>query len=268
MAAVLSASIKPCAAKCVALGLAWHANAESGHAWPSLPTIAREAGLSERHAKRAMQRLRELGVLTVVKPSNGGAQRATTVYAFDMGRLDALSDPVRGRTPCADAPPARAHPQDGNRKGDAAGRPLAPAAPEGARGRPLPPAPAHPEIDERPKALSSKAPSVPTQVGPVGADARPASCAAAPGPGGGGKSSEPQQPLTKGDRGARTDSASNWLRTPGGIEAKGQEVGLGVFDPAKVYPGARSPWGGYTLAVMKAAGVIPTGAAKAARRHA
>ena len=141
--AVLQARIEPCAVKCAALVMAWHCNAETGHAWPSVATIARECSVSERHAKRAMAALKSAGLLRIVKPSKGGARGLTTVYAFDLQRLAELFPP--GRADDTGAP--RAPVSLGAESNPAS--PPAPVSPIGCRPRPAASAPVTPKRDER-----------------------------------------------------------------------------------------------------------------------
>ena len=47
----------------VLLSLANHAHPDGSHAWPAVATIAREAGVSERSAQRALRSLEELGAI-------------------------------------------------------------------------------------------------------------------------------------------------------------------------------------------------------------
>lgn len=99
MQAVMRAAIQPAANKLVALVLATHANKETGHAWPSLGTLAAECSLSRSQIKRVLSHLLEIGALMVVKASAGGAQKATTVYAFDLDCLGHLTgEAVQART--------------------------------------------------------------------------------------------------------------------------------------------------------------------------
>jgi hypothetical protein len=128
--AVLAADIKPAHAKLVAFVLAWHARDADGHAWPSVGTLERECAMSRRHVKRAIGQLLSAGVITVVRPSKGGAHAATTVYMVAVEAPGKDANPVRGRTRCADAPGA-------------------PASADPVRPRLPPGAPAHPKNNEK-----------------------------------------------------------------------------------------------------------------------
>ena len=75
--------------KLVAARLADRANKDTGaDIYLSVPTIARDTGLSQRQVKRHLQRLLALGVLVVVKRS---AQHSATHYAMPLDRLQALA---------------------------------------------------------------------------------------------------------------------------------------------------------------------------------
>lgn len=153
--AVLAADIRPAHAKLVALVLAWHARDADGHAWPSVGTLERECAMSRRHVKRALGELLRAGVLTVVRPSKGGAHAATTVYAVTVEAPQKDANPVRGRTRCADAPGA-------------------PASTDPVRRRPSPGAPARPKNNERetptvsPLSLKKRGSASPLCAGPDG----------------------------------------------------------------------------------------------------
>jgi len=231
--AVLAADIRPCAAKCVAMVMGWHCNAETGHAWPSMATLARECGMSERHAKRAVGTLKRLGVLVVVKASAGGAHRATTTYAFDLLRLQAVHAAMHHGANSDESSVTETGGNGGRGRTGDAGAPRAPVSPQGGRGRPLPRAPASPKRDERKKALPSSLSSK-------------AHTHASAGDAAGGRVSSPslrvvgrvasgpsatansQQPLTRGSSQqpvAADDRA--WRQTIDGCIAKGIKLGLG-----------------------------------------
>lgn len=75
--------------KLVAARLADRANKDTGaDIYLSIPTIARDTGLSQRQVKRHLQTLLALGVLVVVKRS---AQHSATHYAMPLERLQALA---------------------------------------------------------------------------------------------------------------------------------------------------------------------------------
>lgn len=59
------------AAKSVLLVLAWYADSEGGRVWPSVPTVARQSGASERHVRRALIDLKTLGWLVLEKAASG-----------------------------------------------------------------------------------------------------------------------------------------------------------------------------------------------------
>lgn len=134
--AVLAAPLEPAACKLVAIVLAWHANEQTGHAWPSLQTIANEASLSRERVKTMVAALKARGILVVVKASEGGSNKATTVYRFDLDSL---------RAPGSAATPVR-------------GQPGSPAYGTRFAGNPSPGSPATPKRDERKAkpSLSSK----------------------------------------------------------------------------------------------------------------
>lgn len=67
--------------RAVLLVLARHAHWDTGRAWPSVATIAREARASERAVQYALRRLVSLGELTVEHRFAGG-QQISSVYLF------------------------------------------------------------------------------------------------------------------------------------------------------------------------------------------
>ncbi len=262
--AVLGADIAPCAAKCVALVMAWHCNADTGHAWPSMGTLARECSMSERHAKRAVAALKKAGVLLVVKASAGGAHRSTTIYAFNGDRLAALTDPGRGRTGSAAEEAAsvaslRCHPRTGD-----TGAPRARVTPHGGRPRPSPRASASPKRNEREKTESSLLSSKTAPAGQA-AVGRPSLAANLYRP---TPTHQPtsQQPLLR-KAVLRPDGMPLWLSTREGIESMGLSLGIGSFrEEAEPAGEVKSPWGRYTIRVMTAAGLVKTSTRKPAKR--
>lgn len=84
----------------VLLAIADAASDSGGDAWPSVPTLARKAGVDERTVQRSVQRLVKLGELAV-KPAAG--QHGVNVYRVVM-------TPRQSATPGAVPPPAERHP--------------------------------------------------------------------------------------------------------------------------------------------------------------
>ena len=82
MQAVLASDLKPAGVRIVAMVLAWHANEDSGHAWPSLATIAAESGVSRDRVKQVVRLLVDQAVLEIVAKGTGGGRNQTTRYAF------------------------------------------------------------------------------------------------------------------------------------------------------------------------------------------
>ncbi|MDH6462023.1 AraC-like DNA-binding protein [Micromonospora sp. A200] len=81
----------------VLLTLAAHAN-ENGDAWPSVATIARYVGCSERTVQRALAKLVELGRLAVRQV----ARIATRVYRFVTQGVTDQAEGVTSRAPGGD----------------------------------------------------------------------------------------------------------------------------------------------------------------------
>jgi hypothetical protein len=79
---VLERSKSRLAARLVLLSIANHADSDGNKAWPSIPTIAREAHVSERQAQRAILDLCVLGELLVCLKGGPGQ---SNVYRIRMG---------------------------------------------------------------------------------------------------------------------------------------------------------------------------------------
>lgn len=79
---VLDKSKSRLAARLVLLSIANHADQDGNNAWPKIPTIAREAHVSERQAQRAILDLCVLGELLVCL--KGGPGQAN-IYRIRMG---------------------------------------------------------------------------------------------------------------------------------------------------------------------------------------
>lgn len=100
--AAVAASIRPVSDKCIAMLMAWHANVDTGEAWPGVECLALESSTSTAHVKRALRRLRESGVLHVVREARGGNKgRTPTVYRLDTEVLAQLNTD-RGRSSIRD----------------------------------------------------------------------------------------------------------------------------------------------------------------------
>ena len=76
---VLDYSAARLGAKLVLISIANHAKADGTDAWPSISTLAREAGLSDRQVQRAIKELVEIGELSIV--FNGGP-KGTNLYSL------------------------------------------------------------------------------------------------------------------------------------------------------------------------------------------
>lgn len=75
------------------LAIADHAGDTGGDAWPSVPTLARKTGISERSVQRGIQRLEAGGHLRVERGAGrGGTNRYEVVMATPTG--DRLTPPV------------------------------------------------------------------------------------------------------------------------------------------------------------------------------
>jgi hypothetical protein len=64
------------------LNLGWHCRRDQNRAWPSVDTIGKEEGLSERTVRRALRRLQNRKLIAVERPGSGF--RVTTVYALGI----------------------------------------------------------------------------------------------------------------------------------------------------------------------------------------
>src|ERR1700733_4649960 len=86
--------------KAVAHSLAYHAHADGADAYPSMSTIAAEAGLkNRRNAQRIVRRLEAKGIIAAVSPKSGGRYKSTH-YRFNLENSvpDCLSGEVPGQT--------------------------------------------------------------------------------------------------------------------------------------------------------------------------
>ncbi|MEQ1694408.1 MAG: helix-turn-helix domain-containing protein [Hyphomicrobiaceae bacterium] len=79
-------------AKMVALKLADCANDDGSSIYPSVPTVERATGCSASTIRKWLVAMQHCGLLSVIEHSHGGAHKDTTVRAFDMGMLRALSE--------------------------------------------------------------------------------------------------------------------------------------------------------------------------------
>jgi len=76
--------------KLVAIALADHAHEDGTEARPSQATLAMKTGMSDRHVRRILKELVDLGVISVQRPAG---QHRATCYRFNMGetRPDTMS---------------------------------------------------------------------------------------------------------------------------------------------------------------------------------
>jgi hypothetical protein len=84
-----AADIKPHAYKLVMLKLVDAARDDGTKIFPSVETIAKAAGVSERHTQRVLKGFVALGLLHITS-QGGKGPRDTTEYALDVGLLDRL----------------------------------------------------------------------------------------------------------------------------------------------------------------------------------
>jgi hypothetical protein len=124
---VWAAAIRPAPVKLVAAAVAWYADETTGHAWPSVAALADRCSMGRTQTKAALKRLQAIGVLRVVKRSEGGRRGATTTYEFDPSKLAELgaeraANERRARS--ADRPGRPADPVGGPTATRSAGRPL------------------------------------------------------------------------------------------------------------------------------------------------
>ncbi len=102
MAAIAGAKL-PSSTKAVLYALAYHADFQTGLAFPSVSLLAYEAGLSERSAFRAIAHAEQQGAIKI--PKRGGGVSSTGVgraneYVLDLPGLRKLNpDTVAGFTP-------------------------------------------------------------------------------------------------------------------------------------------------------------------------
>lgn len=233
--AVLDSDIKPLGTRMVATALAYHANEQSGEAWPSHGTLAAECGLHRDSVRHALKQLVGDGVLQVVIKSNGGGHRSTTRYRFDSEWAASTG----GRQTPGSRQPGVEHTPDRGSTG------------------PQPGVDGPPKRDERKPTVSlSSKPPAPSPAGQPAAG-RPsrmpglrASAVAAP-----PQQPNSQQPLARG-KGTVGRDLPAWLSSREGIEAKGVEVGVGPFNESTEPPGKATPYARYVLRVMVAAGHV------------
>lgn len=85
----------PTTEKMVLLIIADHADDEGRNAWPSIPTIARKASISDRHARRMVAELTAMGLLWVSKQAGGTKamrdDRRPNLYAINVNGLTSVS---------------------------------------------------------------------------------------------------------------------------------------------------------------------------------
>ena len=62
---VLASDLKPSGLRLVALCMAWHASDDTGECWPSLGTLAREAGVTRARVKQCVKEMLSSSVLQV-----------------------------------------------------------------------------------------------------------------------------------------------------------------------------------------------------------
>jgi hypothetical protein len=235
--AVLASRLKP-HLKLPALCIAWHCSEESGQAWMSKATLARECSVTERNVYRHIEELMTMGVL---KRSRKGGGRVTSQYEFDFSALAAAD---------ASTPDARAMAQASAKATAQAGTPrhppLAHASGQTCRTLHLPLAHTSEEKDEKQAkpALSSKTAREATAPGrvhpPAAAPVRLAAVNA--------KANSQQPP--SGDKPAKPRSVYPWLDDDAQIEAKAIELGLPSWAQSQT-DGVR--WAVFVAGVIRAA---------------
>jgi hypothetical protein len=77
--------------KTVLSALAWNANAEGKHSWPSIQTLADRAGYDPRHVHRLLSKLKARGILKV-EGRRGQAHGFVTEYSIDLSGVPLLAD--------------------------------------------------------------------------------------------------------------------------------------------------------------------------------
>lgn len=94
LGAAFKADIKPHAYKLVMLKLIDAARDDGTKIYPSIKTIAKAAGVSERHTKRVLHGFVEIGLLSITV-IGGKGRGDTTEYSMDLVLLAALGTSVR-----------------------------------------------------------------------------------------------------------------------------------------------------------------------------
>jgi hypothetical protein len=90
-------------ARLVAVAIAGHADENGRKAWPSIPTLSREAGVSERGVYRALRELSSMGEL---KTTSGGGRTRSNRYCLILVAaqkelpFQETVKPCQGVTPC------------------------------------------------------------------------------------------------------------------------------------------------------------------------
>ena len=79
----------PAMRKLILLRLASHADEKGGSIFPSVESVARSCGLTDRAVRNAIKSLRESGVLVLVKASVGGRGHAN-IYRIDLETLNLI----------------------------------------------------------------------------------------------------------------------------------------------------------------------------------
>jgi hypothetical protein len=82
-------------AKLVLISIANHAKRDGTGAWPSVATIAREAGLSDRQVQNLLPDLEKLGELRIDREAGPYG-----THLYSLAKMDAKSSPVQGFHRC------------------------------------------------------------------------------------------------------------------------------------------------------------------------
>lgn len=85
--------------KAVLKELAFMANDQGTEIYPSVATIARFVGLSERAVQKALRELERAMIAVPMNANRGGAHGRTNAYALDLTKLPPLSTGVNGVHP-------------------------------------------------------------------------------------------------------------------------------------------------------------------------
>jgi hypothetical protein len=103
------ADVRPASKKLVLLCLANMHNGQTGQLNPSVATVAKSCGISEKQARRQIHDLEVDGIVRVIGNHNGGSQYSTKRYSLNIGEV-IHTPPTNVTPPVSVTPPADGSP--------------------------------------------------------------------------------------------------------------------------------------------------------------